>query len=406
MSELAVMAGASVEGRMMSVTGRLRNSLSRTVSTSAGDAVGCQWFDPVSGRFLREGLWHPLKQATDVGGSTPVDVSVVAPSEDGTYHLVVGLVGPEGWQYDRGGAFLRCEVRVEQGKCFVGATESTTWRQVRNQGRFGRLIAGFVRPFRTLWQHRRLIATTSKRDLQARYRGSIGEAFWALLNPLLLMATYVFVFGFVLKARFPGEASSTGYLLSFLAGLIPWLGLNEAAARAPMSLVDNRNIVKKLVFPLEILPVSPLVAGLVNQAIALGLLLAAYLLFRGAPPSSWLCLLPLLWIQVTFSLGLGWLLSATGVFLRDLGQVIGFLLTLVFFLSPVCYPESALPPEIRPWLALSPVYFLVTNYRRVLMEGQWLDPVPTVGFALAGMLVFFIGWAWFRRLRPQFPDAL
>ena len=157
-----------------------------------------------------------------------------------------------------------------------------------------------------------------RRDVMARYRGSFGDVLWTVLNPLLLMVTYYFVFGIVLRARFAGDESRTGFALYFLAGMMPWLPFSEAVGRAPAVVLEHRNFVKKLLFPIEILPVNLTLSGLVTQAFALGMFLVFILVTRGGLHATTLWLPVLLVPQVLLTLGLAWFLAALGAYVRDL----------------------------------------------------------------------------------------
>jgi len=257
-----------------------------------------------------------------------------------------------------------------------------------------------------LWKARALAWSLARRDLAARYRGSAGDALWAVLHPLLLMLLYLFVFGVVLRARFPGDSSTQGFALYFLAGMLPWLAMSDPIARAPNLLPEHRNYVKKIVFPLEILNVSHVLSALAAQGVALIVLLAIILMFKGTFPAT-LAWFPLLIVpQVLMTLGVAWIFSALGVFLRDLGQITGFLLTLVFFITPICYPESALP---REWLWLfrkNPVDMLVRGWRAILIEQTAPPLMVVVGASLAAALSFGAGAAVYSRLRRSFADVL
>jgi lipopolysaccharide transport system permease protein len=220
------------------------------------------------------------------------------------------------------------------------------------------------------------------------------------------MLTYFFVFGVVLEARFAGDTSRTGFALYFLTGMLPWLPFSEAAGRAPSVLLEHRNFVKKLVFPVETLPANLTVAGLFTGAVALALLMLALFYLRGAVPMTALWLPVLLIPQAAFTVGLCWFLSALGVFARDLGQMIGLLLTLWFFLTPICYPEASLPPAALPVLSQSPIYILVRGYRDVLLEARMPDPVALAKLWGMAAVAFLGGYAWFHKLRRSFADVI
>jgi lipopolysaccharide transport system permease protein len=268
------------------------------------------------------------------------------------------------------------------------------------------MSAARVFPLLDVWRHRSLIRSMVRRDVLGRYRGSFGGVFWTLLNPLLLMLTYFFVFGVVLRTRFAGDPSRSGFVLYFLAGMLPWLPFSEAAGRAPFVMVEHRNFVKRLVFPLDTLPVNLTVAGLVTQAFALAVFLVLLVAARGAVPVSVLWLPVLIVPQVLFTLGVCWFLAALGVYARDLGQVSGFLLTLWFFLTPICYPENSLPPEAMWILSKNPLFVLVRGYRQILLENGAPAFAPLWKLWLVSAAVFILGYAWFHRLKKTFADVI
>jgi lipopolysaccharide transport system permease protein len=227
-----------------------------------------------------------------------------------------------------------------------------------------------------------------------------------VLNPLLLMITYFFVFGIVLRARFGNDPSRAGFVLYFLAGMLPWLAFAEAAGRAPFVILEHRNFVKKLVFPLEILPVNLVLAGLVTEVFALGIFGVGLLAARGAVPLTVLWLPVLLVPQLLLTAGLSWFLAALGVYVRDLGQVNGFLLTLWFFLTPICYPVEALPGEAMPLLQKNPLFVLVAGYRAIFLERQAPAFGPLWKLWLVAGAVFILGHALFYKLKKNFADVI
>jgi len=273
-------------------------------------------------------------------------------------------------------------------------------RALRSAGR------AFTYPFLTVWRNRGLIRAMVRRDVLGRYRGSFGGVFWTVINPLLLMLTYFFVFGVVLRTRFGADQSRSGFALYFLAGMLPWLAFSEAAGRSAGVIWEHRNFVKKLVFAVETLPVNLVAAGLVSEFFAVLLFCGFLLITRGGIPFT-VVWLPLLLIpQVLFTAGVSWFLAALGVFVRDLGQVMGFLLTLWFFLTPICYPESSLPPALVPLFAKNPVYVLVRGYRAILLEHHAPEFASLWKFWVVAAVLFVLGHAWFYKLRKSFPDIV
>jgi lipopolysaccharide transport system permease protein len=245
-----------------------------------------------------------------------------------------------------------------------------------------------------------------RRDIVSRYRGSFADAFWALLNPLLLMLTYYFVFGVFLKTRFPGDPSQSGFVLFFLSGMLPWLAMNESIARAPNSALEHRNLITKVIFPVEVLPLNLTLAGLVTGLTATVIFLFFLVASRGGVPLTALWL-PVIWVpQILLTAGLCYLLAAVGVYVRDLVYVMGLLLTMWFFLTPICYPDTALPEVLLPILGKNPLYILVRAYRAIFIESaspNW--PAIAKLYALS-VVIFYAGFAVFRRARRSFADVL
>ena len=213
-------------------------------SLSGGAAtVGCHWVDPESGRFLRESPWVQ----SDAQGKAHFEFEV--PIAPGRYRFYVSP-REEGkdWAYLKGGQFLSIDALVSETGIAVERQQLTTTGQLRRERWPGTIREILVGPFQSVWQNRHLMQSMVRRDIVARYRGSFADAFWALLNPLLLMLTYYFVFGVFLKTRFPGDPTQSGFVLFFLAGMLPWLAMNESLARAPTSALEHRNLITKVIF--------------------------------------------------------------------------------------------------------------------------------------------------------------
>ncbi|MBI4458695.1 MAG: ABC transporter permease, partial [Acidobacteria bacterium] len=203
-----------------------------------------------------------------------------------------------------------------------------------------RLVFQFLwHPLRAVLRYRSLIASMARRDVLGRYRGSLAGGWWTLIHPLLLMLVYFFVFGVVLGVRFKAGQGAGDYVSYFFCGMLPWLAFSEALGRASNVVLEHSGFVRRVIFPLEILPANLTLAGLVTEAFGLAILLAAWLAWgRGVHWSA--AYLPLILLpQILLTAGLCWFLAALGVFLRDTGQIMGFLLTVWFFLTPICYAE-------------------------------------------------------------------
>jgi lipopolysaccharide transport system permease protein len=354
--------------------------------------IGWQIYDPTTNAFLFEGEWKQLRDRS-------ADLRVELPEEDGPYRVQIAPVE----QRDR---FIVIDARMHGGVAEISSPSVGTAAGLRWSRAIRAIPKAFVYPPRALWQNRKLIRSMVRRDILARYRGSFGGALWTFLNPLLLMATYAFVFGAVLKTRFGGDTTGVGYVLYFLAGMLPWLAFSEAVGRSPYVILEHRNFVKKLVFPLETLPPNLVISGLVTEIFGLAIFIAGLLIARHTVPASVIWLPALMIPQLLLTVGICWFLAALGIFLRDLGQIMGFVLTLWFFLTPICYSESILPAGARKLLLLNPVYHLVSGYRAIFLEGRAPDLHYLAILWIGAAAVAVCGHAWFHRLRRSFADVI
>jgi lipopolysaccharide transport system permease protein len=381
--------------------------VNRSHETWRNYCIGWQIYDPETSTFISEGEWSPLGDDLLSAQTREMRITVQLPPERGRYHVYISPVSSTNtWLYSRDEPFLLIDAIVEQGVARLLSTDVTTIRTLRRRKLIRSIGKIFTFPFASIWNNRNLISSMARRDVSQRYRGSFGDVLWTVLNPLLLMATYFFVFGIVLPSRYGADQSRTGFAFFFLSGMLPWLAFSEAIGRAPNGIIENRVLVKKVVFPVETLPVTQVLSGLVTQGFATVIFLIALLLFRGDIPVTIVWLPVILAPQLLFTLGLAWFLSATGVYLRDIGQMIGFLLTLLFFLTPICYPESSLPPEAASILTKNPIYALVRCYRAVFLEGQAPPAGPLWKLWVLSVVVFFSGFAWFHKLRKSFADVI
>lgn len=257
------------------------------------------------------------------------------------------------------------------------------------------------------WRNRSLIATSVKRDVLGRYRGSMIGVLWSILSPLLMLAIYTFVFSVVFKARWvAGTHSKTEFALVLFAGLMMFSLFAECINRAPGLILSNANYVKKVVYPLEILPAITLLSAMFHVLISLGVWLLAYCLFVGIPKTTAL-LLPLILVPyMMLIMGLSWALASLGVYLRDASQIVGVSTTLLMFLSPVFYPVEALPIAYQRLLYFNPLTPVIEMTRDVLYWGR----TPTLkllgSYWLATALVSWLGFALFQKTRKGFADVL
>ena len=336
---------------------------------------------------------------TVLNGGEGSNLDIPLPEDDGDYVILAEPVT------NGTGSLLCFHVVVANGAARLTGRRTTSAAALRRSRILRSLARTAVQPFLSIWRNRSLIRSMVRRDIAGRYAGSHAGVFWTIIHPLLLMLTYAFVFGLVLQTRFANDNRPSSFVLYFLAGMLPWLPFSEAAGRAAGVIVEHANFVKKLVFPLDILPVNVVFAGLFSQFFGVLVFFGALLLF--GRDIYWTALyLPLLIVpQVLFTLGVCWLLAALGVMFRDLGQLIGFVITLWFFLTPICYDESLLARY--HWLfAVNPFYILVRAYRAVLLEQTAPDWQSLLWLSAASALIFLLGYGWFHRTRQQFADLL
>ena len=261
---------------------------------------------------------------------------------------------------------------------------------------------------RSLIQHRQLIMQMIQREVVGRYKGSVMGLGWSFFNPILMLTVYTFVFSVVFKARWgldPNE-SKTQFAVVLFVGMIVHGLFAEVLNRAPSLILTNVNYVKRVVFPLEILPVITMGAALFHTLISLLVLLSAFVIFNGY--LHWTVIfIPLVLLPfVVLTLGIAWMLASLGVFVRDIGQTIGIVVTVMMFLSPVFYPVTALPEEFRPLLMANPLTFIIEQSREVMIWGHLPDFAGVALYTIESSVFAWLGFAWFQKTRKGFADVL
>ena len=258
-----------------------------------------------------------------------------------------------------------------------------------------------------LWHdHRDLVKSLVRRDLSNRYKGSMMGLLWAILTPAVQLVIFTLIFAGILKARFPHQRSELGFAVYLFCGMLPWLAFSEAVQRATTSLTENVNLVKRVVFPIEALPVDLVFSALVQQLIGTGILLIAALLLEHALNLTTLLLPLLLLPQILLTLGLSWLVASLGAFLRDTSQFTQLFLMVWLYLTPIYYPEEMIPPRFH-WISqLNPMAPLIRSYRRILLEGQWPDWQGLAFTLMFALVCFVLGYWWFERTKKAFADIL
>ncbi len=269
----------------------------------------------------------------------------------------------------------------------------------------------FLNPFGVvthLFQYRELIAQFVRREVLIRYKGSYLGLTWAFIQPLVMLAVYTFVFSVIFEAKWgiSAQEGKLAFAMALFVGILTFNILGEVAGAAPNLILSNANYVKRVIFPLEILPVVKLLATLIHSLFGIAILVAGLIIVNHQ--LSWtIILLPLAWLpMILFSLGWGYFLASIGVFVRDVGATVGLFITMLFFLSPIFYPLEAVPEDLRIFCRVNPIAIFVGDARRVVLWGQCPDwPWFLAGLALS-VLIFVFGFMWFMRSKKAFADVM
>ncbi|WP_299437429.1 ABC transporter permease [uncultured Rhodospira sp.] len=265
-----------------------------------------------------------------------------------------------------------------------------------------------VLPFLVWVTHRKLIARLTRREIAQTYRGSLLGLAWALITPLIMLAVFTFIFSIVFQARWGTELDGGHgqFALVLFCGLIVFRFFAECINRAPNLMLENPSYIKKVVFPLEAMAWVSVGSALFNMAASLIMLVLGYVVLNGPPPWT-LVLTPLVLAPfILLVLGLIWVLSSIGVFLRDLHQVVGVLVTVTMFLCPIFYPIEAVPETFRVFIYMNPLTFIIEQLRAVALFGRLPDFALLGAYAVAAWGVALVGLWWFARTRKGFADVV
>jgi lipopolysaccharide transport system permease protein len=260
-----------------------------------------------------------------------------------------------------------------------------------------------------LWQlpaRSDLILSLARREMVARYKGSALGIAWAILTPVVMIAIFTFIFAGIFGARFGAGNSHWDYALYLFCGLLPWTMFQETLQQSAQTIVTHANLVKRVVFPLETLPVAQALSSLGHQLFGTVALLIAAVVLRHEFQLTVLWLPVLLIPQLLITLGAAWLIASLGVFLRDIAQGITLLLMAWMYVTPIIYPESLVPQRFQRYINLNPFTPLVRNYRRILLDGLAPDWSGLAYFTAFAVVCFFLGYWWFARTRKNFADVI
>lgn len=245
-----------------------------------------------------------------------------------------------------------------------------------------------------------------QRELSSRYKGSVMGLGWAIISPAVMIVIFTIIFSGIFGARFSNTSGHLSFAVYLFCGLLPWIAFSESVQRATNSLLENINLVKRVVFPVEALPVNLALAAVVTQLLGTIVLLIAHVILAQQLHVTVLWLPVLLIPQLLATLGLGWLMASLGVFLRDMPQINQLVFMAWMYLTPIFFPENLVPPQFQWMIHYNPMAPLIRSYRRALLEGQPPD-WRGLGFTLAFAVVcFVVGYWWFQRTKKAFADLL
>ena len=264
------------------------------------------------------------------------------------------------------------------------------------------------------WRHRYLVLRLGRREIEVRYRGSVLGLFWAIMQPLVLLVVYTFVFGMVFQAKAPRMGmedavegmNMSNFAMELFAGLIIFNLFSDCVGKAPSILRMNSTFVKKVVFPLEILPWSTMIMAIFNALVATLVFSIFYAFLIGQPPVTVL-LIPIIVLPVIIMvLGLSWILMSIGLYVQDTQQVVGLILTVTLFTCPIFYPLSVVPEPWQSWLYLNPLTTVVEMIRASVFRAEIPDAGIWAIYLGVSIVICWLGWIWFMTTRRGFADAV
>lgn len=257
-----------------------------------------------------------------------------------------------------------------------------------------------------LWGYRSFIFGSVKREFQSKYRNSLFGAAWTVINPLAMILVYTVIFSQVMRTKLPGVDNSFAYSIYLCSGVLTWGLFAEIIGRAQNIFLENANLLKKISFPRLCLPVIVIVSALLNFAIIFGLFLGFLLLVGFWPGWTSLAILPVLAIQLLFAIGLGMTLGVLNVFFRDVGQFFGIFMQFWFWLTPIVYPATILPYEIKSFLEINPMLSVIQAYQGIFVSGAWPNWNALLYPFLLGLVLCAIGFNLFRKHAGEIVDEL
>lgn len=263
-----------------------------------------------------------------------------------------------------------------------------------------------VPPITSLLSHLTLMRLMISRDFKGRYRGSLLGALWPVIQPVGHLMLYTFVFCVVLKVKFGADASTSNFGLYLMSGLLAWGAISESFSRSTTCILEMPNLVKRVVFPLEVIPIVVALSSAATQVGGLLILVLCAVIYQGGVHQS-LLFLPLIALpQLLFTVGVSWILASLGVFVRDMRHLITLALSVWMYMTPIVYPASALPANLKFLTWINPVAGIVSDYRRVILEGRLPEFGQYAFYTAISLFLFFFGYYFFMKTKRSFADVM
>ncbi len=261
--------------------------------------------------------------------------------------------------------------------------------------------------FEVFWKNRQLIFRMAYKDITDRYAGSALGLFWALFYPLFLVGIYTLIFTFIFQVKINAQSTPLQYAFYAVIGLIPWIAMQEGLVKTTNSVISNANLVKQVIFPVDILPIIGIVVSFITLIIGLAIYLITIAFVSPVNFTPIFFLLPVvILIHFIFLIGTGWILAALAVYFRDLKEMISIILLIGMFITPVLYLENSIPAAFKLPILLNPMTHLINMYRDVIFYGSINHPWSFLIFTLLSLVIFFLGFQFFQKLKYFFANVL
>lgn len=251
-----------------------------------------------------------------------------------------------------------------------------------------------------------MIFNLFKMYLRDRYMGSSLGLVWAIINPLLFLGLYTFIFGFIFKAKVPGAETTLSYAIFFICGFVPYLAISESMSTTTTSIIGSASMVKNIVFTVECLPVASALTAMVPLSVGMVFLMLLQLINGSYPTWHIIFLIPVIMLQFAFLIGLGFFLSATTVFIRDIAQIIPTIVLFIVFFTPIFYSPELLPSIVQKLTFFNPFHHIIKPYRDIILSHQLPEWEGIIYMLILTTVINVAGLKYFRRLKGHFVTAL